>query len=629
MPDPEPTPPARTPPCPRRSRWPGRRVWAAALITFRQGIRARLWLMVPLAIAVLVVTDLSSRRFDPVFEGIPAAVSTTMLVLAVLAVLIGLIFATYSFPAEVDSRVISTVVTKPIGRGELVAGKVVGMSLLALVLMALVAGGGYVYTLARASHVRSLASERLAEAEERAVYDADLNALRAVAQNGPMQAYRYRDADVGPRIAIRHAPGFQADPDARWVLGETGMRLQWDLTDTPLRPWSAAGPCVLHLDVDVRRPADAETPTHLGLELLGDGGGAPDRPLEEGAAAIRYRQSVEVGASGRIIVPLAPISREAPEGGLNVPPEGRIELTVMAKERGHLVGVRPGSLRIVAPGGRSFAVTDAPETAPALKHSRQWLAGSDQLPRQVASFHFDDVPARVLGHGPVAVELAFSLDAWSPATVETTAEATFLNPGTGEQRVSTFSPESYHATLLYLDPAFWRGGPLELRVECLTDEDFLGVLPGTARIRLAGGPFAWNLAKGVLKVWLFGTTLAAAGILLSTRLTWFVSILGAIAFLAFGMFRDFLLKHTVLAPASAWLADRLTEWTGRLECDALARHLVLPLPDLRAMLPGTAFNLGQALSLASVGETALWAGGTALVVVAVGAWLLRTREVAS
>lgn len=122
------------------------------------------WLMAPLAILVLVAVDLSSERFDPVFETIPAAVGTALFTMAALAVLVATFFATYSFPAEVESRVAYTVTTKPVGRIELVAGKVLGTSLLLLGMLAVVAAGAYGYFLARASGVRALAAERHAEA---------------------------------------------------------------------------------------------------------------------------------------------------------------------------------------------------------------------------------------------------------------------------------------------------------------------------------------------------------------------------------------------------------------------------------------------------------------------------------
>ncbi|HET6442202.1 MAG TPA: hypothetical protein VFH53_07480, partial [Phycisphaerae bacterium] len=199
-----------------RSRWPFRRVWAVALVAFRQGLRKRLWILAPLAIVVLVLADYSSPRFDPVFEAVPAAIGTAMFVMLVLAVLVAVFFATYSIPAEIETKVAYTTVTKPLGCIELVGGKTLGMSALLLAMLAAVSVGACAYLSFRASTVRSLAAERSREAHAR--YEADLNALKAVAERGPLETHRYRNADAGPIIDIHHPAAASASADARWIL---------------------------------------------------------------------------------------------------------------------------------------------------------------------------------------------------------------------------------------------------------------------------------------------------------------------------------------------------------------------------------------------------------------------------
>lgn len=225
-----------------RRRWTLSRLWAIALVTFRQGLRTRLWILVPPAILVMILADLSSPRFDPVFETVPATISMSLLVMAVLALVVGTFFATYSLPAELESKVAQSVVTKPVGRAEIVGGKTLGMSLVVLLMVGCVGVAGYAYTLVRASSIQSLAGERLTEATPRAAYPADLNALQAVATNGPLETYRYYAATSGPEIGIDAGPEVTASPDVRWILGETGMRLAWDLSRTPLQEWAASAP---------------------------------------------------------------------------------------------------------------------------------------------------------------------------------------------------------------------------------------------------------------------------------------------------------------------------------------------------------------------------------------------------
>jgi hypothetical protein len=103
-----------------------------------------------------------------------------------------------------------------------------------------------------------MAAVRLAEARPRAVHAADLNALDAVARSGPLMTFRYRQADSGPAVGIHYADGAApGEGGARWILGETGMRLLWNLSATPVREWTASAPGRLLLKLSVRVPASA------------------------------------------------------------------------------------------------------------------------------------------------------------------------------------------------------------------------------------------------------------------------------------------------------------------------------------------------------------------------------------
>jgi len=653
-----------------RSRWTPGRVWALALVTFRQGVRMRLWVLVPLAILVLIFADLSSARFDPVFEAVPAAISTSLLVMAILAVIVGVFFSTYSMPAEVETKVIYSVVTKPVSSAEIVMGKALGMSLLVLAVLAPVGCGAYAYILVRAATMQSVAVRRLDEARPHAAYPADLNALEAVVRTGPLQTYRYYAADSGPTIEIFRGAEAPEKPGFVWILGETGMRLAWNLGATPLREWASAGPVRLRLALDAKPPPEApDTPTQvqvsfeppLGLPLREEGGPMPV-----------YRAMLDVPASGELEVPVAAPGARPVQGVLNVPDEGDIVLEVMAMQAGRLVGAGPGAIRVVGPGGQEFAVKDGPERSAAAERRRVTLVGRSRPPRQVAVFRFNHVRESVLGAGDVPLEAAFSLDAFSPALAQTTAELVLVRPDTGERKTIPFTPESRHSTILYIDRSFWHGGPLEVRLQCLTDEDFIGLLPESVRLRLGGGPFALNFAKGILRVWFFGTVVAAVGVLMSMRLAWFVSILAVMVFLLVGIARDFLLgwafhllPHVPALPfvvsvlllglfgglvgrllgiRTVFIAGGIVLWCGasgfwyysaraRLHLAPLAQslleHVVLPVPEVTAFLPGESINVGRVMPLAEVLGSFGWALALAAVAVFLGAMALKRREVAA
>ncbi|MBM4018866.1 MAG: hypothetical protein FJ288_11140 [Planctomycetes bacterium] len=604
----------------------------------------RLWVLAAPAIAILVAADVSSPRFDAVFDGIPAAVGTSLLVMTVMAVLVGLFFATYALPSEMESKVAHTVATKPVTAAEIVAGKVLGLSLLLAAMLAAVGAGAYAYILVRAADIQVQAARRLDELRPRATHPADLNAVEAIARRGPLQTYRYHAADEGPEIGIEYGPDWRGPADARWVLAETGMRLSWSLAAAPVREWSASGPCRVTASLLVERAPCAAKPSTESPQQAAPDEKPADAPVQVLAALLPagrdigriptdprepvYQDFFDLSASGVLEVTVLAADAPPVKGALNVPAGGDLVLHVLAASSGMLVGARGGSLRIVGPGGQERLVEAAPAVNPGEMRRRVLLAGRSIAPRQTALFRFDDVRPGRLGSADPAFEVGFSLDAWAPPTVQPDARLTFIRSD-GQERTLLFHPESHHSTILYLDREFWRGGPLQVRLECLTDEDYFGLVPDSVRLRLDGGPHVLNFARGAAMVWLFGTVLVAIGTVMSARLSWFVSILATITFFVLGMCRGFILGSTPLGPAARRLAqfacDRLA-WDG---WRWVAQYVVVPLPDLRVLVPDESLSMGQVLPLADLGQAAAWTAAGSVVLVLVGAWLLKRREVAA
>ena len=611
-----------------RRRWTLSRLWAIALVTFRQGLRTRLWILVPPAILVMILADLSSPRFDPVFETVPATISMSLLVMAVLAFVVGTFLATYSLPAELESKVAQSVVTKPVGRAEIVGGKTLGMSLVVLLVVGCVGVAGYAYTLVRASSVQSLAGERLAEATPRAAYPADLNALQAVATRGPLETYRYYAAASGPEIGIDVGPEASVLPNVRWILGETGMRLEWSLANTPLQEWVASAPGRLRLRLSVRRPPEEPKAPVQVLVALGSAGVELTRENRQpGVQGPVHQATMIVPPSGELEIAVVGPNVQPPAGAINVPEAGDLMFYVVALQSGTLVGAGPGALTIVGPAGQEYAMAEAPAVASTRQRQRLALAGRSKTPRELAVFRFDPVPGDVLGQGDTPVEAGFSLDAWGPALVQAAAQVVFIRSD-GQTKTVRFSPESHHSEILYLDREFWHGGPLVVQVECLTDDDFLWLVPDSVRLRLGGGPFAWNYAKAVLRVWLFGTVLSAIGVCCSTFLSWFVSILLTMVVVLVSMVRGFIIESTPLGGLARQLYDAANGWRPWAGWRPVVEHVVIPLPDLRSLIPAESVSMGQVMTWADLGEACGWAALSVAVFILLGTLILRHREVA-
>jgi hypothetical protein len=605
----------------------------------------RLWVLVPLAVAMLVAADLSTKHFDPVFEAIPSAVNTSMLVMTGVVMILGVFFATYAFPAEMESKVAYSVATKPVSRLELVAGKVLGLSLLLLVMLAAVGAGAYVYLSIRANHVQTLAAERLAEARTRAAHAADLNALESAAARGPLVTHRYRRADVGPDLDLAFPGDTPPHADATWILGETGMILAWDVSASPLREWSASAPGRLVLDLKTWRspeapdekpaespasqPADAaaeaapDAPFSLTVSLYAPGSRVEETDPDEPAPITQV--AVKLAPGGPLEVPVASWATPPAPGVLNVPPGEHLFVRVMSTDTGCLIGAADGSLRIIGPAGQAFQAPGRPDMRASLHMGRLTLVGRPAPPRQYVAYRFPDVPVGVLGEGDAEFEISALLDSWSPIMVEPSAVVTFIRPDTGARKVVRYTPEKNQTAIVRLDREFWHGGPLEVRVACETADDFLGVNPDSLRLRLAGDPYALHVGKAVLRVWMAGTVLVAAGVFISAYVGWYVSILFTGTFLLVGMVREFILT-TFVGEAAAYLYSVLAPRVGFAAAAWLSERIV-PTPDLTGMLPDTAISMGRTIAWAALGADAAWALATVAVLVAAGALLLRHREV--
>ncbi len=131
-----------------------RRVYAIARLAVKESIRAR----VIVAFAVFLIVLMYARWFLDVDSDDPAklfmlfVINATTYLMLVLAVFI----STFSLPADMQTRTIYTVVTKPVRSSEIMIGRMIGFNLVATVILAAMAAVGYVFVVRSLSHVHQL-----------------------------------------------------------------------------------------------------------------------------------------------------------------------------------------------------------------------------------------------------------------------------------------------------------------------------------------------------------------------------------------------------------------------------------------------------------------------------------------
>lgn len=119
-----------------------RRVWALAVLAIRESVRNRIVVALAVFAALLMFAGwFLTGGDDPAKLYIESVFQWT----AVLVALVALLVAVFSLPNDIKHRTIYTIVTKPVRSHEILLGRMIGFSIVAAGLLAIMAGCGYVF----------------------------------------------------------------------------------------------------------------------------------------------------------------------------------------------------------------------------------------------------------------------------------------------------------------------------------------------------------------------------------------------------------------------------------------------------------------------------------------------------
>jgi len=131
-----------------------RRVWALARLAIQESLRRNV--LVALALFAVILTFagwfLDPASVDPGRLYIGFILGATNFLVCMVA----LVLAAFSLPADVKSKAIQTVVTKPVRTSEIVLGRTLGFALVGTCLLALMAFAGWAFIVRSVSHVHAL-----------------------------------------------------------------------------------------------------------------------------------------------------------------------------------------------------------------------------------------------------------------------------------------------------------------------------------------------------------------------------------------------------------------------------------------------------------------------------------------
>ena len=134
-----------------------RRIWAMTRLSIQEAVRRRVLIGFGIFAVVLLFAGwfLDTDSDHPARLYLSFMLTATQFMILVLAILL----STFSLPADIKSKTIYTVVTKPVRPGEIVLGRVLGVVLVNTAILVLMAVISYVFVYRGMAHHHEIAAE--------------------------------------------------------------------------------------------------------------------------------------------------------------------------------------------------------------------------------------------------------------------------------------------------------------------------------------------------------------------------------------------------------------------------------------------------------------------------------------
>ena len=555
------------------------RTWAISGVCFDESIRRKVLLITPLAILGVIIVSQLQRPLDEqdaIRQTIKFCIFATALVVTITTV----ILACTNLPREIENRVIYTVVTKPTTRLEIVIGKVIGFARVSFVILLIMGLFSYGYLKVRATIMRNDIANRLDNHEVPAMNigtaqyyrEAGLLNVKSLRQPSSLNIYGKPPTESGTRRYFAQAGhgygliGFQFGDNA---INTTDEQMQQKLIVRASIGYEKAGSAAT-------RPATTQAAATTGPTTLPYYGPFIMSPEERAAimAGTRHTHNPTVN--------LELVDQEENSLGVVTPMGGEkiFELTrpgalnhfigevadpkVLQKLRG------PVFLKIYAPSTEVLCFLDLQDAeGPAAMGIQSVTIGPDGQPQgkiagvpaiadpndrskplepifrarrgtfgqqvkggpdsSVAVFSFRNVKLESSGD-TAPFELRTGVERSGDETVvnadePTDAEVQVINRKTGKASpVITVQPENGRTIFVRMPAEAMRDGDFDVIVRTLTKGDYLGVGPQSLSLITGTQPFAWNLTKSLLILWLMAVLVTAVSIFCSTFLSWPIAV---------------------------------------------------------------------------------------------------------
>ncbi|NLY02462.1 MAG: ABC transporter permease [Rhodopirellula sp.] len=452
-----------------------RRVMALARLAVKEAIRRR----VVVAFAVFIVVLLFAGWFlDPSSDD-PARLylGFVLTMTSYLVLLLVLFLSALSLPADITSRTLHTVVTKPVRSSEIVLGRMLGFAAMGTGLLLVMAVVSYFFVVRGLNHTHVLADDDLVAISQ-----------TAAAVDGEVTRTGLTSRVHGHRHKVTIDPAGYDEVDSA-----NGHRHSLKIDRAGGKPVYRLGPAEGMLL--------ARVPVYGKLRFRDRDGKDTEKGINVGDEWF-YRSYVQGGSPAAAIWTFSNITPERFSDGLPV----EMNIGVFRTYKGNIEKGVFGSLSLRNPKTGLTVETEIFE-------SKEFDTKEVFLPREIKSFS----SAQVIPRQIVTAE----------------GEQTIPPP---DQLDPTLAEKNEFG--LYEDLV--ADGQVEVWLRCLEPSQYFGAGQPDLYLRASDASFMLNFAKGYLGIWLQMLLVIGFGVMFSTFLSGPVAMVATLGVLVGGMFSTFL-----------------------------------------------------------------------------------------
>ncbi len=452
-----------------------RRVWALSWLAFKESIRRR----IVVVFAVFIVVLLFAGWFlDPTTDN-PARLYLTFVLTATsyLVLLLALFLSAFSIPADIRSRTLHTVVTKPVRSSEIVLGRILGFTLVGTTLLAVMSVISFVFVGRLLDHSHKLSAEQL-----RPVGAAEAGKPRALAgRSEPAQGHSHKvyvDASGEARADSEHH---------HWH--------ELQVTKSGEQTTYSFGPAEGMLL--------ARVPIYGKLRFRDISGTDKEKGISVGDEWV-YRSYIQGGSQAAAVWSFKDVREEMFPEGLPV----EMNIGVFRTYKGDIEKGVLYSLSLRNP--RTGLIVEV-----SIDESREFVPLTVLVPRKITRFSSADV---------------------IPQKIETPEGIEYL-PARKEQLDSRLAQNRREFDLF---EDLVSDGDVEVWLKCVEPAQYFGAGQPDLYLRAADASFTLNFFKGYWGIWLQMVLIIGFGVMFSTFLSGPVAMLATVGTLIGGLSNELL-----------------------------------------------------------------------------------------